>query len=100
MYLKEHLIMFAYSLPSNSGNAKELLQETNLKALSYRDRFICETNFKAWTFTIMRNTFINDYRRKVHFNVINGKDGIVIKKKESGMAHDPASILDFIEHEK
>ncbi len=36
-----------------------------LKALTYRDKFTQNTNFKAWIYTIMKNTFINDYRRNV-----------------------------------
>jgi len=39
------------------------VQETLLKALSYRKKFRHNTNFAAWVHTIMRNTFINNYRR-------------------------------------
>ena len=42
---------------------EDLLQETMLKALNYRKNFRENTNFKAWVFTIMKNHFINDYRR-------------------------------------
>ena len=41
------------------------MQETMYKALSYRDKFTQNTNFKAWVYTIMKNTFINDYRRNI-----------------------------------
>jgi len=54
---------FAYSLTSNFEDARDLLQETFVKAISYRDKFADNTNLKAWTFTIMKNTFINNYRR-------------------------------------
>jgi len=101
MHLQKNLIVFAFSLTSNTENAHDLLQETNLKALNYCDRFVCETNFKAWTFTIMKNTFINDYRRRIHFNIINGNDGIsILNQIESGVALDPASILESKELEK
>jgi len=44
----------------------DLLQETMLKALRSRSQFLDNTNFRAWTFTIMKNTFINSYRRRIH----------------------------------
>ena len=49
-------------------DAKDLLQETFAKAITYRDKFEDNTNLKAWTFTIMKNTFINNYRRAVKAN--------------------------------
>ena len=63
--LKNNLRYYALSLTSDSEKANDLLQETMLKALTYRDKFRENTNFKAWIYTIMRNTFINDYRRNV-----------------------------------
>jgi RNA polymerase sigma factor (sigma-70 family) len=54
---------FAMSLTQNREDAKDLFQETVLKALKYKDKFVDSTNLKAWLYTIMRNTFINDYRR-------------------------------------
>lgn len=47
-----------------------MLQETMLKALTYRKKFTPNTNFKAWVYTIMKNTFINNYRRSVKSNQI------------------------------
>ena len=61
--LSENLERFALSLTMNREDAKDLLQETFTKAISYRDKFSDNTNLKAWTFTIMKNTFINNYRR-------------------------------------
>lgn len=63
--LKEKLHYYALSLTSDPEKAKDLLQETNLKVLTYREKFTPETNFKAWVYTIMRNTFINAYRRNL-----------------------------------
>ncbi len=63
--LREKLHRYALSLTSNSIKADDLLQETMYKALSYRDKFTQNTNFKAWVYTIMKNTFINDYRRNI-----------------------------------
>jgi RNA polymerase sigma-70 factor (ECF subfamily) len=60
--LQKKLMLIAYKLTLNMENAKDLVQETNLKALNYRDKFANNTNLYAWTFTIMKNTFINGYR--------------------------------------
>jgi len=66
--LSENLERFAMSLTSNTEDAKDLLQETFVKAITYRDKFEENTNLKAWTFTIMKNTFINNYRRNAKAN--------------------------------
>jgi RNA polymerase sigma-70 factor (ECF subfamily) len=63
MSLSDKLFYYALSLTSDRERANDLLQETFLKALAYRDKFTLNTNFKAWVYTIMKNTFINDYRR-------------------------------------
>ncbi len=63
--LQDKLHYYALSLTSDGERANDLLQETFLKALTYRDKFAQNTNFKAWIYTIMKNTFINDYRRNV-----------------------------------
>jgi len=64
--LQAHLMKFAYQLTADKEDAKDLVQETFLKALKYRDKFAYESNFKAWTCTIMKNTFLNNYYRWVH----------------------------------
>ena len=61
---------FAYNLTKNSEDAKDLYQETAFRALSNREKFQPGTNFKAWMFTIMKNIFINNYRKKVKANTI------------------------------
>ena len=66
--LSDSLQRFAYSLTTNREDARDLLQETFVKAISYRDKFADDTNLKAWTFTIMKNTFINNYRRLAKAN--------------------------------
>jgi RNA polymerase sigma factor (sigma-70 family) len=67
--LSDSLQRFALSLTSNREDAKDLLQETFVKAISFRDKFADDTNLKAWTFTIMKNTFINNYRKAVKANI-------------------------------
>ncbi len=61
---------FAYNLTKNPEDAKDLYQETAFRAMTNREKFRAGTNFKAWLFTIMKNIFINNYRRKVKRNSI------------------------------
>ena len=63
MNLQSNLLNFAYMLTSNRDDAYDLLQDTTLKALDNEDKYTENTNFKGWVFTIMRNIFINNYRR-------------------------------------
>ena len=63
MSLQANMLNFAYMLTSNRDDAYDLLQDTTLKALDNEDKFTEGTNFKGWVFTIMRNIFINNYRR-------------------------------------
>jgi RNA polymerase sigma-70 factor (ECF subfamily) len=55
----------AISLTRDNESALDLFQETLYRALINRDKYNIGTNIKAWLYTIMRNIFINDYRRKV-----------------------------------
>ena len=55
---------FAFSLTRDNETAKDLLQETIFRALANREKYNVGTNIKAWLYTIMRNIFINNYRRK------------------------------------
>jgi RNA polymerase sigma-70 factor (ECF subfamily) len=68
--LESKLQYFANLLTSNEEDAKDLVQDTFYKALINKDKFQPDTNLKAWTYTIMKNTFINNYRRNVKSNTI------------------------------
>ena len=50
---------FARKLTTNQEDANDLVQETYLKALTFKDKYVHHTNFKAWLFTIMKNIFSN-----------------------------------------
>ena len=63
MGLQSNLLNFAYMLTSNRDDAYDLLQDTTLKVLDNQEKYEEGTNFKGWVFTIMRNIFINNYRR-------------------------------------
>src|SRR3984885_14714236 len=66
----EFLKPFAITLTRDSEAAKDLFQETLYRALANKDKYNVGTNIKAWLYTIMRNIFINNYRRKVKQNTI------------------------------
>ena len=68
--MRPNLQRFAMSLTYDRDTALDLVQDTYLKALTYKDKFVDYTNLKAWVFTIMKNTFINNYRRNVRENTI------------------------------
>jgi RNA polymerase sigma factor (sigma-70 family) len=68
--LEDNMERFALSLTSNTEKAKDLLQETYLKTPTYKDKYVEVANFKSWAFTIMKNTFINNYRKYVRENTI------------------------------
>lgn len=68
--LQTNLLNFAYTLTLNRDDAYDLLQDTTLKALDNESRYIDNTNFKGWMFTIMRNVFINNYRRNLRAGTI------------------------------
>lgn len=55
---------FAITLTRDHDTARDLCQETLYKAFAYRENYQPGTNIRAWLFTIMRNIFINDYRRE------------------------------------
>jgi len=86
---------FAINLTKDSESAKDLFQETLYKALANQEKYNVGTNIKAWLFTIMRNIFINDYRRKIKQQVIfdhtpndfllNYKQPTVINEAEAGL---------------
>lgn len=61
--VQTELLNFAYKLTADREEANDLLQETSLKALDNEEKYTTETNFKGWVYTIMRNIFINNYRK-------------------------------------
>lgn len=90
--LRRTLGYFALQLTSNNDDAEDLLQETMVKAITYKDKFREKTNLKAWLYTIMKNTFINNYRRAVKANTIMDKTEDLYylnkAKKHDGAAPD------------
>ncbi|NME70183.1 RNA polymerase sigma factor [Flammeovirga aprica] len=62
-FLIPSLEPFAMKLTKDHSNAKDLIQETMLKAFSNKEKFTTGSNLKAWVFTIMKNTFLTDYQK-------------------------------------
>ena len=76
---------FALSLTRDMEDAKDLLQETVFKALSSQEKYTEDTNLKAWLYTIMKNIFINNYRRKVkRKTIIETSDGRISLQEDYG----------------
>ncbi|MDI3318610.1 RNA polymerase sigma factor [Pinibacter soli] len=61
---------FAITLTRDNETAQDLFQETMFRALANKDKYNVGTNIKAWLYTIMRNIFINNYRRRTKQNTI------------------------------
>ncbi|HNU87748.1 MAG TPA: RNA polymerase sigma factor [Ferruginibacter sp.] len=66
----DYLKPFAMTLTRDSESAKDLVQETLFRALANKEKYLDGTNIKAWLYTIMRNIFINNYRRSAKQNTI------------------------------
>lgn len=62
--MQDNLFNFACRLTTNREAAQDLVQDTTLKVLTNESKYVDNVNFKGWVFTIMRNIFINDYRRQ------------------------------------
>ena len=58
-----NMLSYARLLTSDIDDARDLTQDTTLKALVNWRKYIDNTNFKGWILTIMRNIFINQYRK-------------------------------------
>ena len=97
--LSNSLELFALSLTRDDEDAKDLLQETMVKAITYRDKFVEKTNLKAWCYTIMKNTFINNYRRAIKANTIidQTEDLYFLNSKRSEDGTIPDSALAYKE---
>ena len=86
---------FAINLTRDSEEANDLFQETLYKALANQEKYHVGTNIKAWLFTIMRNIFINNYRRKVKQRTIfdNTPNEYLINQKQDTVVNAAESNL-------
>jgi RNA polymerase sigma-70 factor (ECF subfamily) len=86
---------FAVTLTKDHETAKDLLQETMFRALANHEKYSVGTNVKAWLYTIMRNIFINNYRRKVKQNTIFDKSAndYLLDYQQSAISNEAESNL-------
>lgn len=86
----DFLKVFAFTLTRDNESAKDLMQETLYKALANKDKYNVGTNVKAWMYTIMRNIFINNYRRKSRQNTIfdNTPNEFLLNNAQGAVAND------------
>ena len=91
--LEASLTRFALKLTANRDDANDLVQDTFLRALMYHNQFEDSTNLKAWTCTIMKNTFINNYRKNVRHNTTfdSTKDLSYLAQNKDMLNVDPES---------
>lgn len=68
--MQSSLMAFALKLTLNKDEANDLVQDTNLKALYNQEKFVDASNPKGWMLTIMRNIFINKYRKNTRENTV------------------------------
>ena len=66
----DYLKPYAFTLTRDAETAGDLLQETMYRAMVNKEKYHAGTNLKAWIFTIMRNIFINDYRRSKKYRLV------------------------------
>lgn len=90
---------FGLSLTKNEDDTNDLLQETLLKAFTYKEKFEENTNLKAWLFTIMKNIFINNYRRtsKVKTILDHSPNTYYINLPQNARSVEPDSKFSFNE---
>ncbi|MEQ9188034.1 MAG: RNA polymerase sigma factor [Cryomorphaceae bacterium] len=99
---RKPLQYFAYSLTHNEEDAQDLVQDTFMKAIAYKDKFREATNLKAWMYTIMKNTFINNYRRQVKSRTIidQSEDLYYLSNASDSKDKHPGSMYDHSEIRK
>ena len=98
----EFLKPFAVTLTRDTEAAKDLFQETIYRALINKDKYKVGTNVKAWLYTIMRNVFINGYRRKAKQQTIFDAtpNEILLNSNQTSVLNNAASMLNEKEIQK
>jgi RNA polymerase sigma factor (sigma-70 family) len=91
--LESSLLNFAYHLNLKRADAKDLVQETFLRVLINQHKYVDSQKFKSWAMTIMRNTFIDNYRRNSRSNSlsITTNDAVIFNRAEPFTTDNPES---------
>lgn len=99
--MQDNLYKFAYMLTSDRDDAYDLVQETSLKILDNESKYIDNVNFRGWVFTIMRNTFINGYRKNARMpTVVDHTDDLYYLNIPRDTAETPEDAIAALEIEK
>ena len=97
--LESSLFSFAFRLVNKKPDAQDLVQDTFLKVLLNQGKYVEKVSFKAWTFTIMKNTFIDRYRHNfnkvLYFDQTNGQ--FFMNKTTASGSDEPDVIYSAIE---
>jgi RNA polymerase sigma factor (sigma-70 family) len=95
--LRSTLKTFTRRFTNDGEESSDLVQDTILKALMYKDKFAQDTNLKGWLFTIMRNTFINNYRKhqRARTSTDNTKEFYFLNVKDSHTFSCPDSRFEY-----
>lgn len=98
----EFLKPFAITLTRDNETAKDLIQETMYRALANQEKYNVGTNIKAWLYTIMRNIFINNYRRKAKQATIldSTPNEFLINQSQTAVANEAITGLNLKEVQK
>lgn len=98
----EFLKPFAVTLTRDNEMAKDLLQETMYRALANQDKYHAGTNIKAWLYTIMRNIFINNYRRIAKQSTVldNTPNEFLINQSQVAVANEAIASINLKEVQK
>ncbi|HEY0768975.1 MAG TPA: RNA polymerase sigma factor [Sphingobacteriaceae bacterium] len=97
--LRPMLQGFTRRFTNDRDESLDLVQDTILKALTYRDKFRDDTNLKGWLFTIMRNTFINNYRKNQRAKTTqdSSKDLYFLNVEDEHTFNRPQESMEFKE---
>ena len=97
--MRSTLQSFTTRFTRDRDESLDLVQDTILKALTYRDKFKEDTNLKGWLFTIMRNTFINNYRKNKRARTSHDttKDLFFLNVEEPHTFNRPQESMEFKE---
>jgi len=98
----EFLKPFAITLTRDNEAAKDLIQETLYRALANKEKYNVGTNIKAWLYTIMRNIFINNYRRKSKQSTIfdSTPNEYLLNLNQTGVANEAIAGINLKEVQK
>lgn len=88
--MEKSLKYFALGLTRDPESAKDLVQETFLKAFQYRDKYTNDSNIKAWLFTILKNTFLNQVTKLSSKNTVNDSSEDSYLIENSGLLEESA----------